>query len=174
MVSNKTLWQIFRFSLISILSSQTQSYISNAVNKFSKSSSLRKISWFRVRILISEHHVTKDGNPSCLNQLALIESQMTSICCSLFLSGLSEPKPTGVPQPSSRDVRGQENLNSILSVVLDFPCSGVPHLPLTWPNSKTLSHLDLSSTPERHTFPVSSFYWNKSIWIVNLYFANIS
>lgn len=78
-ICGKTPWQILRFTLISILSSQTPSYIPNAVNKFSKSSSLQKISWFRVRILIPEHRVTRDGKTFCSNQLALMESQMTSI-----------------------------------------------------------------------------------------------
>ena len=100
-------------------------------------------------MLISKHHVTRDVNPSWSNQLALTESWMRSTCCfSLFLSWLSEPKPTGVLQPSSRDVRGQKNINNILSAVFDFLFFVALHFPFVWPSSKTLSHLDLSSTPE--------------------------
>lgn len=49
-----------------------------------KWSSLRKMTWFWVRIIISKCCGTSNRNPSCPSQLAPIEWQVTSICSICF------------------------------------------------------------------------------------------
>lgn len=73
------------------------------------------------------------------------------------------------PAPEMSEARRTSTVSSRLCLI--FPALVFLISPWLGQAAK-LSHFDLSSTPGKHTFPVSS--WNKSIWIISLYLANIS